>query len=240
MGAPGCLGGAGERAQLTVVTMNTAMRKEDDSHGLAVNTGAHRASRIPLAILIVVALLLAAWGVVSLLDLFNVTRAFGFGFLGANDRAHHCMEEGDLEGAIAACDRAIRLAPHFRDSYAVRGSAFEAKGCPREAIADYTEGIRLRPDDTLFYVRRGRVYERLGELDSAIKDYCCAISNCRNAQAIYACAVYHANTEAGDPVAEMVAVFDRAMRHNPNDKTISRCRDELIGARRRVVAGTAQ
>jgi tetratricopeptide (TPR) repeat protein len=64
-------------------------------------------------------------------------------------------EAGDLEGAIADYDQAIRLAPNDAIAYSNRGAARGQSGDLEGAIADYDQVIRLAPNDAIAYSNRG-------------------------------------------------------------------------------------
>ena len=51
-----------------------------------------------------------------------------------------------LDEAIAACEKAIQIAPQFPLSHNNLGAALREKGCLDEAIAAYKRVIELRPD----------------------------------------------------------------------------------------------
>ena len=55
-------------------------------------------------------------------------------------------EKGDLDGAIADFDEAIRLKPDYAEAWSNRGAAEIAQGGFDAAIADFDEAIRLQPN----------------------------------------------------------------------------------------------
>jgi tetratricopeptide (TPR) repeat protein len=80
------------------------------------------------------------------------------------------QNEGDLKGAIADYDQAIRLNPDFAHAYYKRGNARFKVGDKREAIADYDQVIKLEPDYAGPYNNRGNARYALGDKQGAIKD----------------------------------------------------------------------
>jgi tetratricopeptide (TPR) repeat protein len=86
-------------------------------------------------------------------------------------RAHQRELAGDLDGAIAALDEAIRLVPHSAEAYCDRGWYRFEKEMYDEAFADFTKAIELNPSYTLAYNNRGVAYCKLHDWDRAIADY---------------------------------------------------------------------
>ena len=60
------------------------------------------------------------------------------------------MTQGDLEGAIADFDEAIRLDPDYAIAFYNRGIARGEAGDLEGAIADVEQGSRLAPNDEDF------------------------------------------------------------------------------------------
>jgi tetratricopeptide (TPR) repeat protein len=84
-------------------------------------------------------------------------------------------ENGDLKGAIADFNQAIRINPNYADAYGNRGSAYGQLEEFQKAIADFNQAIRLNPRDANFYYNRGATYARLEDRQKAIADYSEAI-----------------------------------------------------------------
>ena len=82
---------------------------------------------------------------------------------------------GDLDGAIADYDAAIKLNPKDFFAYNNRGNTWRDKGDLERAIADYGEAIRLDPDYATPYINRGLLYERLKDVARARADFNAAL-----------------------------------------------------------------
>ena len=67
--------------------------------------------------------------------------------------------------------RLIRLNPKSWAAYFNRGRAWEIKGKPDQALADYDRVLQLNPRDTAAYYRRAGFYWNKSDFDRAIADY---------------------------------------------------------------------
>jgi tetratricopeptide (TPR) repeat protein len=87
-----------------------------------------------------------------------------------NNRGMGRYLEGDLDGAFADFEAAIRLDPNDAVALNNRGLARSAKGDIDGAIADYGAALRLDPTYTFALNHRATAYWAKGELDLAIAD----------------------------------------------------------------------
>jgi tetratricopeptide (TPR) repeat protein len=92
------------------------------------------------------------------------------------NRGVELKRKGDLDGAIADYDHAIRLNPSDQFAFNNRANTWRDKGDLDRAIADYAEALRLDPGYTAVYINRGLVYERKRELALARADYEAALA----------------------------------------------------------------
>jgi tetratricopeptide (TPR) repeat protein len=92
------------------------------------------------------------------------------------NRGVELKRKGDLDGAIADYDQAIRLNPGDHFAFNNRGNTWRDKGDLDRAIADYSEALRLDPGYTAVYINRGLVYERKRDLLLARADYEAALA----------------------------------------------------------------
>ncbi len=87
------------------------------------------------------------------------------------ERAYARNEQGDLVGAIADYDEAIRLDPTLAPAFINRGLARNEQGDRVGAIADYDEAIRLDPTYAPAFYNRGVPRHEQGDRVGAIADY---------------------------------------------------------------------
>jgi tetratricopeptide (TPR) repeat protein len=83
---------------------------------------------------------------------------------------------GDLDGAIADYDAAIKLNPKDFFAYNNRGNTLRDRGALDRAIADYGEAIRLDPEYATPYINRGLVHERQKDYVRARADFKAALA----------------------------------------------------------------
>ena len=79
---------------------------------------------------------------------------------------------GNERGALAAYDRAVRLAPGYARAYNYRG-AFKNASLKdiQGAVADFDSAVRCDPDYAVAYANRGLLrYQQLGDIPGALAD----------------------------------------------------------------------
>ena len=88
------------------------------------------------------------------------------------------FSKGDLDGAIAAYDRAIEIIPQLAEAHLNRGKARRAKGDLNGAIEDYEKAIEIDPhtavnnrDITQAYTNRGYIKSNQLDVDGALADF---------------------------------------------------------------------
>ncbi len=77
---------------------------------------------------------------------------------------------GDEDGAVAAFDQAIAVAPDLPRAYLNRGLANARRGDLQQGIADLDEAIRRAPHAARGYYNRGLLYRRAGDSARAEAD----------------------------------------------------------------------
>ena len=78
---------------------------------------------------------------------------------------------GDYDGALAACQQAIKLEPEkTSESLLTRSSAYVKLGKSGEAVADLSQLIRLYPNEAIYYRSRANAYKNLNRIEDALAD----------------------------------------------------------------------
>jgi tetratricopeptide (TPR) repeat protein len=122
-------------------------------------------------------------------------------------------KNGDLDGAIADFDRAMKLNPKDDAAYYNRAQARRLKNDTAGAIADYTKAIELGSTNPAAYNNRGNARAQTNDQDGAISDYTHTIE----LKPDYARAYYNravARSDKGDATGA-AADFKRARELDP-------------------------
>ncbi len=77
----------------------------------------------------------------------------------------------DLDGALNAIDRALKIDPHHVRGYHIRGLIMNDLERFEEAIESYSKALEFSPRLSDIYYDRGISYRQLDRLDEAIADY---------------------------------------------------------------------
>jgi tetratricopeptide (TPR) repeat protein len=93
-----------------------------------------------------------------------------------NARGFARQKKGDVDGAMADCNQAIKLDPKFAGAYNNRGNIKLRKSDLNGAMSDYNQAIQLDSKYFRAYNNRGLVRFMEGDLNGAIAEYDQAIS----------------------------------------------------------------
>jgi tetratricopeptide (TPR) repeat protein len=87
------------------------------------------------------------------------------------ERAYTRQSQGDIEGAIADYDEAIRRNPNHASAFNNRAITRSDQGDVEGAMADYDEAIRLDPNDADAFNNRGATRYDQGDVEGAKADF---------------------------------------------------------------------
>jgi len=135
------------------------------------------------------------------------------------DAYEDCVQEQDRDRAILGCTEIITKGHEIEQddlslAYYNRGLAYNQKGDPDRAIADFNKAIELNPNFAVAYGMRGVAYDHKGDPDRAIADYSKAIELDPNLALFYGERGIDYN-QTGDP-DRAIADFNKVIELNPN------------------------
>jgi len=79
--------------------------------------------------------------------------------------------KGDLDGALADCNKAIEIKPDFIEAYCGRGYLNQCKGDLDGALADYNKAIEMNPKLAPVYFARGLLNYDSHKFTDALADF---------------------------------------------------------------------
>jgi tetratricopeptide (TPR) repeat protein len=88
-----------------------------------------------------------------------------------NNRGLARSDKGDVRGALADFNEALRLMPNLAAAWFNRANLYYDKGDFDRALADYDQALRLRSRHTIALNNRGLTRKALGDIAGAIADY---------------------------------------------------------------------
>lgn len=154
------------------------------------------------------------------------------------NRGHARHVKGDIAGAMADYNAAIRLDPTRGKYYNNRGMARAATGDLDGALADFDEAIRRTPEFPSSYSNRGNVRRATGDLAGALADYTEAI---RLAPTYVDAYTNRAQLrQAQGDLAGAVADYSSALQSTAPDSAQHATIETTLLATRRLLAARAQ
>jgi tetratricopeptide (TPR) repeat protein len=132
-----------------------------------------------------------------------------------------CTGEPDIapDARIAGCTNAIKsgklAGKDLTAAFAIRGSAYRARGELKPALQDYDQAVKLDPHDADLWFRRGVAHGMLGDADRAIDDFDQAIKLVPDhVGALYSRGLTYSNKGRW---ARAIKDYDQAIKLRPNN-----------------------
>lgn len=143
----------------------------------------------------------------------NITVVDPFTANAYSNRGLARYQKGDLEGAIADLDQAIRIRPTLAVAYLNRAAVQRANGDPAAAMKDLDRAVALKKDFFEALSNRGSLRHDLGDPQGALADLNRALElNDRVAEPFYQRGYVYIRLKKFDTA---IADFDRAIQLNP-------------------------
>lgn len=135
-------------------------------------------------------------------------------FAALSDEAQSMYRQGQLDDAIACCDRALALRPDHATSWFLRGAVNSRQGNRDTALADYSRAVALKPNFAEAWSNLGMLLHELGRLNEALANLDRAVDCApRNAALWHNRAFILADLGR---LADAVACFDHAIILQPD------------------------
>ena len=88
-----------------------------------------------------------------------------------NNMGNALKEQGKLEEAIEAYNKALAIKPDYAEAYNNMGNALKEQGKLEEAIEAYNKALAIKPDYAEAYNNMGNALKEQGKLEEAIEAY---------------------------------------------------------------------
>ncbi|HMD53740.1 MAG TPA: tetratricopeptide repeat protein, partial [Phycisphaerae bacterium] len=132
---------------------------------------------------------------------------------------------GDLDGALADCNKVIELKPDDAHGYDARGMLQLTRGDWDVALDDFNKAIKLNPDDFNAYANRGRIKNELGNPGGAQVDFNRAKE--LNPDDADEYLVHGVEKQDKGDLDGALADFNKAIELNPKNADVYLCRGHL-------------
>lgn len=123
------------------------------------------------------------------------------------------LETQDLDGALAALDKAIELKPDFAEAYFQRQRLHMMRGAMDAALADLDKALLIDPEMKLAYVLRGRIRMMKSDTKGALSDLDNATGKGHRSDEVYSSRA-HLRMMTGD-YEGAISDFNTAISMNP-------------------------
>jgi tetratricopeptide (TPR) repeat protein len=143
-------------------------------------------------------------------------------------------QRNDYQGAIAAFDQALHLAPEFAAAYHQRGLAYFHLNAFAVAIADYSQALQLEPDNASLHFGRALVYLATADLPAALQDASQAI--CLNPEYAAAYSLRGTTCQRLGEISAAIANYKKAAELYLAAKDAVRCRQCLDSIQKLKIA----
>lgn len=123
------------------------------------------------------------------------------------------LEIRDLDGALAALDKAIELKPDSAEAYFQRHRLHMMKGAVESALTDLDKALLIDPEMKLAYVMRGQIRMMKGDMKGALSDLDNAVGKGYRSDEVYSSRA-NVRMMSGDYVGA-ISDFNTAISMNP-------------------------
>jgi tetratricopeptide (TPR) repeat protein len=144
----------------------------------------------------------------------RLTKEFPQSFLLWNLLGAALTNQGKLEEAITAYNKALLIKPDYAEGHNNMGVAFKAQGKPDEAITAYNKALLIKPDYAEGHNNMGAALTNQGKLEEAIA----AFNKALLIKPDYAEAHYNLGLtlQAQDKFEEAIAAYNKALLIKPD------------------------
>ena len=131
------------------------------------------------------------------------------------NQAAKCYKDGDLEGTIAAFDKALEVDPNFHYAWNGLGATLCDLGRYEEAIATFQKALEIAPNGQIIWYNLGKALNNLERYEEAIAVYQKALEIAPNFHIVW----YDLGHTLADleRYEEAITAYDKALEINPNN-----------------------
>ena len=125
-----------------------------------------------------------------------------------------CYEAGDLQGAVACCENAVKLSPNHTDALHLLGVIMGQVKQYVQALSFFTRSLEINPHNPTAFNNRANVFQEMKQPELAIDDFDQAIA----LDPTYADAYYNKGIilDSINKTEEAIEQYTIALKHKPN------------------------